>query len=243
MTEEPEPLPAELAEAARDYAASAFRATERQLAESGECPAPEELAALAAGTIDDGARREALAHHLLACPRCFDANLARLAPGAAPVGGEAGRERRRRFALVSLAAVAAVVLVGLFLAGPWSRAPQPITSVFWVDADGIVLRGVEGNERRIQVACRAGGHLALLRVDAEGLVAEPVEDGESWARVHADEDVIVPLDRTLVTRRGQTYVLLYAPRLVSDAERIRLARRALAGSRLPSGFVARVLRL
>lgn len=199
-----------------EYRVSQERAVEQQLAATGECPAPAELADLANGRIHVAQRRELLARHLVHCSRCLDQNLDQLlvrdaghavAPAASPV--RAARSLRRHFA-----AAAAVVLCALWggLSTPTPRSPA-LAGVFLTDPLGLEPRGqlfLAGGSYRLLAVPRAAGHLALVRVDDGGARWVEVEPANHFVPVAADTEVLLPLDHAIAPGGAVAWIVVLA---------------------------------
>jgi hypothetical protein len=178
--------------------------------------------ALQKGEIRDQQRRQALARHLLACPRCADPSLKVLLPQ---------REARvRQLAKVVLPIAAAVLLAFLFFPdkAPTEPATELVGEVFvdcyLVDATGLVLRGPEGpaTARRALVQVSQAAQLALL-VEEQGLWRmEAVEGKELWVAAEPGEELLLPLDRAVDLRSPSRWAILGRSQELSAAETLQL---------------------
>jgi hypothetical protein len=205
------------------------------IAALGECPTASEVRALERAILPPH-RAAALGAHLAACPRCLDSSLAALAPIA-----------RMRRVLPQLAAAAAIlVAVALsFSAGDaMPRAARALPQVALTDASGFEMRSgasQPASTHRFAAVVARAGHLALLRVGTDAIEVLAIDGAAQSVAVTADEEVLLPLDRAVATRTGETFLVIHTDAILPRAALLDLAPRLLRGEEFAGVEASRVV--
>jgi len=251
-----------------EYGASSMRLARGAVAAAGECPQPQEVVALERGEVVDVRSREALAQHLIDCPRCFESSLVALSgQGSGERAGvanstmstardagfavsPAGRSGRRWSIRIAALAAAALLMLSAFalieFAGePGARAPG-LAGMFLADAIGLEMRSAPAEARRAVVLVEKDGVVSLGRFMHGELRIEEVEGAATSVAVTAGEEVVLPLDRALLVDGPQTWMVLHrsgsASSLDAEVDLESLFRDAARG-RHPAGISSRRLAL
>ncbi len=207
---------------------SKLHESEAMLAAIGECPTPEEVLALESGEIGDAGRRNALARHLIACPRCAAQQLHALSFGITPARGSSNvGSRRAQFA-------AAAVVLFAFAAAMWSgiapsSAPAQEIAARFTDAKGNSPRSPLATPARIEVRSPAAGWVSVLRLESSGAVVPERVEGDSLSAAVGVENVVLPLDRTLSVAPGASFLILFSASEPNAADLENRAQDALRG--------------
>ena len=233
---------------------SESRAFDAALAADGECPTAEDVAFLDAGQIVDPARREALARHLVSCPRCLEANLAALlVPVCGGTGRSSGPLRVVKTTgvptLATWAAAAALLLCAYFAQSPTGSATNSALGGTWlVDPYGLEMRSAPRAPvgRRVLLQAKRGGFVALVRLSTGATagtgptVVEPVDDTHVTVAVTSGDELILPLDHAIAVPTSEDWLVLWLDMRLDAAGLEALATRVARGAR-PTGVEAQRL--
>lgn len=215
--------------------ASELFETERWLAQTSDCPDPSELLLLARGEVA-GPRKESLARHLLACPRCLETNLEVLSRPQVPVAVAPVSTVRSRPRLSLLAAAAALMIAALMLGEAFRPGVRGPSGAFLVDAYGLETRGVEqgadASRRRLLVVTEDAGYCSLARLRGTGsaATAEAVDGAAFSTKVAQREEVVLPLDRALDVAGPETWLAIFSSAPLDAKQVEAIAERAAKGS-------------
>jgi hypothetical protein len=217
-------------------------AEQRSLALGGGCPTLEELADHAAGRLPAGRHRRLLAQHIVACPHCFERNLAQLARlgaeepnvAAAPPRSSSPNViplQRGAFRLAPAIAAAAVLLLGCALllgriGGDVSSfvSGAALGGLHPADENGFETRNGGGAvrpdvlPRRVVAEIERDGFVALGRFAGAEIRVERVSGAATMAAVVAGEEVLLPLDRALECAIGETWLVIHGDRELSPSD-------------------------
>lgn len=220
-------------------------AFERELAAAADCPTEFELRELARGAIEVKTRRVALARHLVTCPNCLERNLAVLgneshAEFSQPAGQATGPARRLAPRL--FLATAALVLCAVWLRSGVGPAPaSPIASARGTDRYGFEDRSSGEFDdvvpRRTVVEMKRGGSLALAVLEGTTARLENVDGAKRTVAVRSGEEVLLPLDRALLCKKGDVWLVIHSD-LAIDEARLADALPELARGYEVTGFTA-----